>query len=966
MDKIAGTFIDLSWTPPFHMSGSQLDVYELQYIEPISEEEQDLGKGSKQVRMEKRTVKIDPQLTSYRLDNLRGGCTYLNFKLIARNSHGISSVPVTFGDISTKESSRADALRKELKWARSTICKHIDSDFLTGVVQREEKQFYIEKLETELGSIEGKGSDSSEVSDTSNDDSGQDSSHTESEGLLTMSRRSEQFQFRINAIQESITSQHREIEIINSRRFFLSRQSNALEERANEIKTELKRISDFDVKNFVTSHIMHDSEQRFQVNELKSTLSKELMTCLSQIETWKNEIVFGDGRTELLLRTIEDNKEKLLERRAAFSLFQKKQSKSSILEFKSNRSNNELMKICITSWSKITKESAKVTQRVLSISTHIKYSIHRIVLAKWKQNTKISSKLEMIKTISSNIIGKAGCCLLKNETGRLDTMLSIQATLSSLKKGYTNTVFDDLYDPKVWNERGLFGIVLGDHFFNEGDFAKALDSYLSLPQIVESLHVDQHLKMQYLNVIELKIAIASKKLGSYSKAILYFESVLLRSKAIEANRMTALAHLGLGEVHLHMKENVMAQEHFSSALCASKTDDSLSALAALAGQLLERCTSRDHTNQMSTIVDPSTQDQMRTIDHELTRLDKLKSRLTYVAGLRLGFITPIENASITLVKIRMRKEDIKAIIKQKEIELNLIHEDREKLPLLIRKIEDEITEAKSTNKRASSLVHDNPQVFQDQELRENLTLRLSESQLKFKKIEEKHHQLTTDIKNLVDEGYSLDENASIEECPLMNKILSNRKFRLMQFDRLGDSTERSRSNLVAVTIDRDIYLHDLRSGKAVTVFSDGEYSTSTSQRMNGHTKTITCLLFYGEKIYSGSMDKSLICWSIAKKALIFKSFGHSGTITCISIQDTILLTGSVDKSVILWNSHDGRILKQLWGHSRGILCLTTWPSYFASADADGEILIWNQEVRIYVNSLIMPCTIVNVTNYSVD
>jgi tetratricopeptide (TPR) repeat protein len=964
VDKIAGTFIDLSWTPPFHMSGSQLDVYELQYIESISEEEQDLGKASKQVRMEKRTVEIDPQLTSYRLDNLRGGCKYLNFQLIARNSHGISSTPVTCGDISTKESSRADALRKELKWARSTICNHIDSDFLTGVVQREEKQFYIEKLVTELGSIEGKGCDSCKVSDTWSDDSGQDSSHIEIEGVLTMSRRSEQFQFRINAILESITSQRREIELINSKRFFLSRQSNDLEERATKIKTELKRISDFDLKKFVISHIMHDSEQRFQVNELKSTLSKELMTCLSQIETWKNEIVIGDGRTELLLRTIEDNKEKLSERRAAFSLFQKKQSKSSILEFQSIRSNNELMKVCMRSWSKVTKESEKVTQRVLAISNHIKSSIHRIVLDKWKQNTTVSPKLEMIKTISSSIIGKAGRSLLNNETGRLDTMLSIQATLSSLKKDSTNTVFDDLYDPKVWNEHGLFGIVLGDHFFDEGDFSKAVDSYLSLPQIVESLHVDQHLKMQYLNVIELKIAIASKELGSYSNAILYFESIVLRSKAIgEGNRMTALAHLGLGEVHMHMKDKVMAQEHFSSALCASKADDSLAALTASAGQLLQQCISSDHTIQISDIVVPSTQDQIRRIDHELTRLDKLKSRLSYVWGLRLGFITPIENASITLVKIRMRKEDIKAIIKQKEIELNLIHEDKEKLPLLIKKIEEEITEAKCTNKRASSLVHDNPQVFQDQELRENLTLRLSESQLKFKKIEEKHYQLTTDIKNLVDEGYSLDENASIEECPLMNKILSNRKFRLMQFDKLGDSTERSSSNLVAVTIDRDIYLHDLRSGKAVTVFSDGECSSSTSQRMNGHTKTVTSLLFYGDKLYSGSMDKSLICWNIAKKALIFKSFGHSGTITCISMHDTFLLTGSVDKSVILWNINDGRILKQLWGHSRGILCLTTWPSYFASADADGEILIWNQEVRIYVNLLIMPCTIVNVTDY---
>jgi WD40 repeat protein len=99
------------------------------------------------------------------------------------------------------------------------------------------------------------------------------------------------------------------------------------------------------------------------------------------------------------------------------------------------------------------------------------------------------------------------------------------------------------------------------------------------------------------------------------------------------------------------------------------------------------------------------------------------------------------------------------------------------------------------------------------------------------------------------------------------------------------------------------------------------------------------------------MDKSLICWNIAKKTLIFKSFGHDGTITSITIHDTLLFTGSVDKSVIVWSSHDGQMLKQLRGHSRGILGVTTWPSYFASADADGEISIWNHEVRIHAISL---------------
>lgn len=926
------------------MGGSKLESYELQYIEPISEEEQDVGKDSKKTRMEKRIVKIEPQKTSYRLGNLRGGHTYLNFMLTARNVHGISSIPSTCGDVCTKQSSRADDLRKELKWARSSLFNHIDSDFLTGVIQREDKQFYIQKLETELDSIAQQDNDScrNDVYDSSNDDLGQNDGNKESEGVPTMSTRYKQFEFRINAIEESISARYQEIESTNSKRFFLSKQIKILEERANEIKTELQRISDFDDQIFVTSDVMHDSEQRFQVVDLKSSLSKELVTSSSQMETWKNEIVQGDGRIALLQEWIEESKEKLMERRAAFFLFQKKQRRSSLLEYHSNRSNEELMKLCIVSWSKIAKEGIFKTKRMAEFSYYIRLYLYRNALTKWKICTSAFKQFENTKIQTSTIVGKAGRCLLKNEIGRLDAKVSLQHTLTNLKEDSAKTIWDDLYDPKVWNEHGLFGIVLGDHYFDRDDAARAIKCYLSLPPIVESLNVEETAKMQYLNIIELKIANAARVLGSYSKATLYFESVLLRSNAMGTNRITALAHLGLGDVYMHTREYATAQDHFSLALCVSKEDEALSSLSTLTGQLLERCLLKDNRSHISDIIAPSTQDLRKTVAHEIARVDELKSRLTHAGGLRLGCITPIENAPITLVQIRMRREDIKATIQQKEDELNQIREDVEELAVLIKRIEGEISGAKTTNGRTSSLVHDNPQIFQDQELREKLSLRLSESKLKFKQFQEKQNQLTIDIKNLRDEDVELDERARIEECPLMSKVLSRRKIRLMAFDR------RSGGNLVAVTIERDIYLHDLMDGKALVVFTGGESSSSSGKSIGGHTKTITTLLFYGEKIFSGSMDKSLICWSIDKKTLIFKAFGHSGTITSISIHDSLLLTGSTDKSVIIWSSHDGQILKQLRGHSRGILGLATWPSYFASADADGEIQIWNHEVRICV------------------
>lgn len=78
----------------------------------------------------------------------------------------------------------------------------------------------------------------------------------------------------------------------------------------------------------------------------------------------------------------------------------------------------------------------------------------------------------------------------------------------------------------------------------------------------------------------------------------------------------------------------------------------------------------------------------------------------------------------------------------------------------------------------------------------------------------------------------------------------------------------------------------------------------------GHSNTVFSLSLYGNMLFSGSEDKTIICWNSENGAIIRQFLGayKSGN-GCSCLYNDELYSTSPDSSIIKWNIYDGQILK---------------------------------------------------------
>jgi len=96
--------------------------------------------------------------------------------------------------------------------------------------------------------------------------------------------------------------------------------------------------------------------------------------------------------------------------------------------------------------------------------------------------------------------------------------------------------------------------------------------------------------------------------------------------------------------------------------------------------------------------------------------------------------------------------------------------------------------------------------------------------------------------------------------------------------------------------------------------------------LEGHKNVVYAIAFnnpYGDKIVTGSFDKTAKLWDAATGAELHTYKGHATEIVCISFDPTgsYIATGSMDNSAKLWDVETGTALHTLLGHSAEIVSL---------------------------------------------
>jgi WD40 repeat protein len=94
-------------------------------------------------------------------------------------------------------------------------------------------------------------------------------------------------------------------------------------------------------------------------------------------------------------------------------------------------------------------------------------------------------------------------------------------------------------------------------------------------------------------------------------------------------------------------------------------------------------------------------------------------------------------------------------------------------------------------------------------------------------------------------------------------------------------------------------------------------------RLIGHTMGITCLFDYGNRLFSGSIDRTIKLWDVQTGELQFAYHGHTEKVTCLylssgSENEVFLFSGAEDKTVRAWDVRRKRAVFGMVSDSEGI------------------------------------------------
>lgn len=113
--------------------------------------------------------------------------------------------------------------------------------------------------------------------------------------------------------------------------------------------------------------------------------------------------------------------------------------------------------------------------------------------------------------------------------------------------------------------------------------------------------------------------------------------------------------------------------------------------------------------------------------------------------------------------------------------------------------------------------------------------------------------------------------------------------------------------------------------------------------LEGHEEAVTCLQVIGQTIISGSEDKTVRIWDLVTdlppKILPER---HTAPITCLKATHTTIVSGSDDKTICIWDRSNCTLKHSLDGHEAGITCLEIVDNILiSSSQNDGTMRVWD-------------------------
>ena len=142
------------------------------------------------------------------------------------------------------------------------------------------------------------------------------------------------------------------------------------------------------------------------------------------------------------------------------------------------------------------------------------------------------------------------------------------------------------------------------------------------------------------------------------------------------------------------------------------------------------------------------------------------------------------------------------------------------------------------------------------------------------------------------------------------------------------------------------------TGKNGTIAIWDVNSCTQTENFTGHTATVTSLqILNGNRIVSGSADKTLKLWDQKTRTCIGTFEGHKKAVTSVFAIGDIIVSGSADNTVKLWDLSTGTCIETLKGHTDAVTSVFAVGNIIVSGSSDKTVKIWDQRTHTCTQTL---------------
>lgn len=134
------------------------------------------------------------------------------------------------------------------------------------------------------------------------------------------------------------------------------------------------------------------------------------------------------------------------------------------------------------------------------------------------------------------------------------------------------------------------------------------------------------------------------------------------------------------------------------------------------------------------------------------------------------------------------------------------------------------------------------------------------------------------------------------------------------------------NKIVTGSQDRTVKLWDVDAGRCLNTLS-------------GHKDGVRCVQFDDDKIISGSDDGTCIVWAVEGEHTINAHPEHK--VLCLHFDQNKMVTGSSDGNMNVWSAEEGEKMYSLKAQGGWVRSLQFAPDFLVSGHGDNIVRLWD-------------------------